>query len=877
QLGSLSAAATNVSTLSASGLASLTNGADVTNANFTVGGNSFVVTTAGAASSTSLIVNGTVAFTTPTNSASAFLVKGATSTILTITTTPAASGNGPGYVGIASSTPGFPLSVLGNSYLGGTLTVSGNALFQNATTTGLTVQGGTSLGSLAFGNATGTALTVTGGTQLGALNINGQNFVVTNAGAASSTSLSTSGNVYVGGNLTVIGTTNLGNISFTNASTTYMTVSDTAWITKLYVSGNTSLANATTTGLTVQGGTLLGSLVFGAGTSTSLTVTGGTSLGSLGVSGLTNLANLMAGNATTTGLTVQGGIKGGSLDIASGGLFYSGGNVGIGTTTPSAKLSIQGDEYLYGNLTITGTGGVGSNLTVIGQTFLSDGTAAAPSLAFTNDINLGLFRAGTDILGFTTNGSERMRIDASGNIGLGTTTTNVAQVNIGNNLAVFGTASSSFNGIVQFNGIPSGTNIDQGSIYLNPATAGTNNVILGMAVSGTEKVRIDTEGDVQTIGLFNSTNTSGTNDLFGHLSVRGNTTLGDATSDTITFNGRISSDIVPSVDLNYSLGSASLRFNKIYAGELVATSTTAGGTASSTFVINNDNLSNDIEDSSLQFSRGSQSPSAIIKWDSSNKRFDFNAFPVNFQKNIIVGNTASSTFNGPVWFTGASQGIATSSAVVYINPSSGPTNYNLFDIAVAGTERFKVDAEGDTTIWGSLGVENTIYDLSQDTLTINDSLQINGNIIKDSASITRISIGASNEITGNLNIASGNLTVGGNNFTVTTAGAASSTSLTTSGNAYIGGNLTVIGTTNLGNISFTNASTTYLTVSDTAWINKLNVSGLSTLANVSAANATTTGLTVQGGTLLGSLVFGAGTSTSLTVTGGTSLGSLGVS
>jgi hypothetical protein len=56
------------------------------------------------------------------------------------------------------------------------------------------------------------------------------------------------------------------------------------------------------------------------------------------------------------------------------------------------------------------------------RAYLSDGTALNPSYTFGNNTGLGLFRAGTNILGFTTAGTERMRIDASGNVGIATTT-----------------------------------------------------------------------------------------------------------------------------------------------------------------------------------------------------------------------------------------------------------------------------------------------------------------------------------------------------------------------------------------------------------------------------------------------------------------------
>jgi hypothetical protein len=50
-----------------------------------------------------------------------------------------------------------------------------------------------------------------------------------------------------------------------------------------------------------------------------------------------------------------------------------------------------------------------------------DGTAASPSLTFDSDTNTGIYRIGADILGFSTNGTYRARIDATGNLLVGTT------------------------------------------------------------------------------------------------------------------------------------------------------------------------------------------------------------------------------------------------------------------------------------------------------------------------------------------------------------------------------------------------------------------------------------------------------------------------
>ena len=50
---------------------------------------------------------------------------------------------------------------------------------------------------------------------------------------------------------------------------------------------------------------------------------------------------------------------------------------------------------------------------------LGDGSAGSPAFSFNNDLDMGLFRAGTDILGFSTAGTQRMIIDSLGNVGIG--------------------------------------------------------------------------------------------------------------------------------------------------------------------------------------------------------------------------------------------------------------------------------------------------------------------------------------------------------------------------------------------------------------------------------------------------------------------------
>jgi hypothetical protein len=69
----------------------------------------------------------------------------------------------------------------------------------------------------------------------------------------------------------------------------------------------------------------------------------------------------------------------------------------------------------FANVSIT------SALNVGGVATFSAGTAAAPSITTSGDTNNGIFFPATDVTAITTAGSERLRVDASGNMGLGVT------------------------------------------------------------------------------------------------------------------------------------------------------------------------------------------------------------------------------------------------------------------------------------------------------------------------------------------------------------------------------------------------------------------------------------------------------------------------
>jgi hypothetical protein len=97
-----------------------------------------------------------------------------------------------------------------------------------------------------------------------------------------------------------------------------------------------------------------------------------------------------------------------SADVpTTSGQTWIAGFVGIGTTDMS-----DGKQLHVG-------GADGSILVENEIDVVADGSAADPSFTWENDSDVGMYRGGNDILAFSTAGVERMRIGATGMVGIG--------------------------------------------------------------------------------------------------------------------------------------------------------------------------------------------------------------------------------------------------------------------------------------------------------------------------------------------------------------------------------------------------------------------------------------------------------------------------
>ena len=215
-----------------------------------------------------------------------------------------------------------------------------------------------------------------------------------------------------------------------------------------------------------------------------------------------------------------------------------------GAAAPTERMRIGSN----GDITVNFDGA--GNQT--GELLIGDGTESAPGLSFWADgsNDTGIFRPGANTLGFSTGGSERMRIDSSGVVRVGGT----ASYNSSDKLTLVGTgntsltidATSSTESSVFFADGATGTEAYKGYLqYKHSVDA------LAIGTSATERIRIDSSGRV---GIGTAT-TNNPDIADGGLQIRPNYTNGAPDVHFTRASSSNTSSVVGFVNGNVGVGS----------------------------------------------------------------------------------------------------------------------------------------------------------------------------------------------------------------------------------------------------------------------------------------------------------------------------------
>jgi hypothetical protein len=347
--------------------------------------------------------------------------------------------------------------------------ISVSGLVQNPTFTGNITTTGTISGDVIRGNTVSGA-TVTGDAgEFGTITGNTAGFTT----VTGTTVTGTTANFVTVSGTTVTGTT----ANFVTVSGTTVT-GDTGQftnITGVNIVGTTQVSGATVTGniglfTTITGGIhTLTSGVFASGTAANPSIT--------------FVDDLDTGLFTGAANTVSIGANGGAV------LTVSGTNVGIGTSNPSSIFDVQ----------VATSAGI--NFTTSAQNpiidFFANSVESAARINAIEAFGGGRLRFSTKTTGGTL--TERLSIDESGDVGIGTTSPNgtlsVAESGNGAKVTLQNTSS------VRLNYIGLGSDDDIIDIAADENNQGTNSAIT-LRVDGSERARIDSSGRVG-IGVTN--------------------------------------------------------------------------------------------------------------------------------------------------------------------------------------------------------------------------------------------------------------------------------------------------------------------------------------------------------------------------------------
>ena len=208
---------------------------------------------------------------------------------------------------------------------------------------------------------------------------------------------------------------------------------------------------------------------------------------------------LFTGTTTAANLAYTGTLTGstGILNIGSGQLYKdASGNVGIGTSTLSSatKLEVYGNSAAaHVGVRVNNTANDGYASLWLSSSASNDGIirGGSTAAAFTNQ--LAMVTSSAIPITFNTNNAERMRIDSSGNVGIGTSSPS-------GKLTVAGAITNNVASGISFTSISSTTTMVMGNVsgvpYLQAYNSTGANSGMAFYNYSSEAMRIDSSGNL---------------------------------------------------------------------------------------------------------------------------------------------------------------------------------------------------------------------------------------------------------------------------------------------------------------------------------------------------------------------------------------------
>ncbi len=550
---------------------------------------------------------------------------------------------------------------------------AGVAVITNLTATGA------SIASANVGTAVITAATVTGasiasaniGTAvITAATVTGASIASANAGTAVITALTVTG--------ASVASANFGNVVTTTERVTNLSVTNAS-----VASINAAVALITTgtvTNLTSTGASIASANV-GVGVITALTATGA------------SVASANVGTAVVTGLTVTNAsiasLNAGTATVTTGNLTFS-----------STAQRITGDmsNGTHVNRLLFQTSTANSN-TIVGV--IPNGTGSTGQINLYNNsdpTNAGLLQAiglSTEItlraaitgtgtylpMTFYTGGSERMRLDTSGNLGIGTASP-ASKFNVGGGRSNFGANSEIYSIAVGY----TQARCNAGQTYYIGATDSATPDLVFSNAAGTERMRVDTSGNV---GIGGTADAYAKTQIKGNLPASGGTSVSYDTQAVITSSATSSAIMYESFP---SVQNASFTLPILY--HFIAAQGTKGASATVT--------------NQYGFFAGSSLTGATNNFGfysdiaSGSNRWNF--YAAGTANNYFAGGTGIGVL--PTGYTNyrlSVQNTGATSAAVFISDTSGTQTTFIWNQATSGDNVFtQFGTDGGATVRGSI-------------------------------------------------------------------------------------------------------------------------------------------------------------------------------